>query len=193
MIRLKITPRNIAQVSDDLKALVRRVEDITPVLGQFGVHMIRSIQKNFDVGGRPRWKPWAASTAINEAGGVRLKSGKVSASRRRTARARTGKVLYDTGRLANSVTASVTGRRTLLLGSNVVYAAIHHFGGTIRVPEIVPRRAGALRWYSAGGAPIFAKRARPHTVLIPARPWLVVQDEDLEILTGMVERHVVGP
>jgi phage gpG-like protein len=53
----------------------------------------------------------------------------------------------------------------LRVGSNVIYARIHQLGG----------RAG-----------------RGHKSLIPARPFLVVQDEDMEILKQMVVDHITG-
>lgn len=192
-ITWRITARNIEQAKAELTDVVRRVEDLRPVLAQFGVHMLRSIQENFAVGGRPRFRPWAVSTAANEAGPLYLAGGRrTTASRGRTARARTGKVLYDTGTLANSIKVLVAGNRTLSLGTNLKYAAIHQLGGTINIPGIRPVRAHALRWFLPGGKAVFAKKAAPHTVRIPARPYLVAQPEDLEILQAMIDRHVKG-
>ena len=58
------------------------------------------------------------------------------------------------------------------IGSNLKYAAIHHFGGTIRA-----KRAKALR-FRIGGTWVMKK-----AVTIQARPALGVNDED--------ERHLV--
>lgn len=192
-ITWRITAKGLEQAKAELAQIPVRAMDLRPVLQQFGIHMLRSIQRNFAEGGRPiRWRQWAPSTAANEAGPLYLRSGKVTSSRGRTARARTGKVLYDTGRLANSITSQVTGPRTLRLGTNLVYAAIHQLGGTINIPGIRPVRAKALRWFLPGGKVVFAKKAAPHTVRIPSRPYLVAQEEDMQILQSMIDRHLQG-
>lgn len=54
---------------------------------------------------------------------------------------------------------------------SVRYAAIHEFGGSIRVPEIVPTKARALR-FSIGGRTVFAKRVKAHTVNMPERSYI---------------------
>lgn len=63
-----------------------------------------------------------------------------------------GKILQVRGQLAASITPQVD-RFSVTLGTNLPYAAIHQFGG----------QAGPGR-----------------KVTIPARPYLVVQDEDIE-------------
>ncbi len=76
-----------------------------------------------------------------------------------------GQVLKrQTGRLASSITANVIkqGRGFLgILGSNVKYARIHEFGGTI-----VPKRAPFLV-FKIGGRVIKTQKVK-----IPARPYL---------------------
>jgi phage gpG-like protein len=192
VLHLKITSRHLAQVASALEGIGRRAQDPRVILARFGVQAIRSIQQTFAAGGRPaRWKPWALSTAANEAGRLYTTSGRVTASRGRTARARTGKVLYDTGRLANSVTARTSGPRTLVVGTNVVYARIHHLGGTVQIPAITLPRGRAMRWFRPGGQPVFARGTAAHRVRIPARPWLVLQDEDLTLCRQMIAGYVV--
>ena len=51
---------------------------------------------------------------------------------------RGGGTLTDTGRLRASISRSVSGPE-VAVGTNLVYAAIHHFGGTI-----VPKEAGGV-------------------------------------------------
>ena len=169
-VTLKINQRNIEEVSRDLKALVRRVSDLRPVLAEFGVHMVRSVEQTFQAGGRPA--PWPPSIRA-------LRQG--------------GKTLIKTARLKNSIVASVTGPRTLRLGTNVVYAAVHQLGfaGNMTVPEHVRRvtRAFGRRLKTPTYATV---RQHQRLVRIPARPFLVAQDEDLTVLQGMLERHVEG-
>lgn len=74
---------------------------------------------------------------------------------------RDGQPLRDTRRLQSSFTYQ-TNARGFELGTNVEYAAIHQFGGTI-----TPKRAKRLRFAGPNGAPVFASSVR-----IPARPML---------------------
>jgi phage gpG-like protein len=191
-MQVKITPRNLEAAGVRLGAIGSRLQDLRTILARFGVHAIRSIEQTFEVGGRPqRWRPWAASTAANEAGRLYTKSGRITSSKKRSAGARTGKILVDSARLKNSVVAQLSGPRALSIGSNVVYARIHHLGGTIKIPEITVEKGCAMRWFRAGGAPVFARQTAAHDVTIPPRPWLVLQPEDIELLKQMVSGYVV--
>ncbi len=117
-------------------------------------------------------------------------------------RARTegGQTLTDTGRLRASIGREATDT-TATVGTNVVYAAIHQFGGTItkyaqsrpiyrsldavltqrreggRGPRFVSRQRATLEtWHAVGG----------HTVTMPARPFLGVDDEDRAAIGAIV-------
>lgn len=102
----------------------------------------------------------------------------------------TGKALkVRTGRLRSSVTkdpasgARVSANRYMVsVGTDVVYGAIHEFGGTIvaktakgLVFPILPR--GSKAWSKGMNVPW----ARVQSVTIPARPWLAPSFEDNEM------------
>jgi phage virion morphogenesis protein len=72
------------------------------------------------------------------------------------------KLQVSQGGLAASISKSVTGN-AVTVGTNKVYAAIHQFGG----------QAG-----------------RGKKVTIPARPFLVMQDEDVEDMMDVLQRHI---
>jgi len=72
-----------------------------------------------------------------------------------------GRLRARTGRLRGSVRTEVHGDEARI-GSNVVYAAIHEFGG-----EIVPKRASALHFQTSDGHWVTTQR-----VHMPARHWL---------------------
>lgn len=81
-----------------------------------------------------------------------------------------GQTLSDTGRLRRSFSVQNVSPRGFAIGTNVIYAATHQFGATIR-----PRRARFLRFRLAGGRRrrkggqgplVFAKEVR-----IPSRPF----------------------
>ena len=169
-VTLQINQRNIEQTSKELREIVRRVSDLKPVLAEFGVHMVRSTELTFQAGGRPA--PWPPSIRAINTG---------------------GKTLIDSTRLKTSIVASVTGPRTLRLGTNVAYAAVHQLGfaGNMTVPQHIRRvtRAFGRRLKTPTYATV---RQHQRLVRIPARPFLVAQAEDLEILRGMLERHIGG-
>lgn len=58
-----------------------------------------------------------------------------------------------------------------------IYAAIHQFGGTIR-----PRKAAALSF----GGKVFSK------VVIPARPYLGVDEADRDHIAEVLREHILG-
>ena len=77
----------------------------------------------------------------------------------------------DTGRLRQSIQWEVRGNETHV-GSSVVYAAIHEFGGKTRARVIEARRAKALRFMGRGGEIIFRRRVNHPGSQIPARPYI---------------------
>ncbi|MBF0401965.1 MAG: phage virion morphogenesis protein [Magnetococcales bacterium] len=76
----------------------------------------------------------------------------------------TMKILQDSGRLATSIT-SASDAFSAQISTDTIYAAIHNFGGP------------------AG---------RGRSVTIPARPFMVLLDDDLEEIIDILERHLAG-
>ena len=72
-----------------------------------------------------------------------------------------GQTLVDTARLSSSIVYEVSGNQ-ILVGTNVEYAAIHQFGGMT---------------------------GRGHAVNIVARPYLVIQNEDLREIDLAIANH----
>lgn len=75
-----------------------------------------------------------------------------------------GQTLSLTGRLRRSFSVQATGSRAVV-DTNVVYAAIHQMGG---------------------------KAGRGGKVKIPARPFLMVQDEDWEVIRQKIAAYITG-
>jgi phage gpG-like protein len=75
-------------------------------------------------------------------------------------------VLFRSGELARSVDYRA-GAQQLLVGSSLIYAAIHQFGGTI-----MPKNASRLA-FRIGNRLVFARK-----VTMPARPYLGLSGED---------------
>ena len=114
-------------------------------MDQIGRYLVDSTLRRFERERAPDGSPW-------------LKSAR--------ALAEGGRTLTDTGRLRGSIAHTVTdGGRAVEVGSNVLYAAIHQFGG----------RAGkGLR------------------ATIPARPYLGIDDRDRDAITRIVSRALEG-
>lgn len=74
-----------------------------------------------------------------------------------------GQTLVDTGQLAASIQVNVVGN-SVQIGTNKIYGAIHNYGGT------------------AG---------RNQSARIPARPFLVIQNEDLEDIGESLARYLI--
>lgn len=130
-------------------------KDRTPLNNMMGATIASSIIKNFEVGGRPdKWEP--------------LKSGGESHL--------TGMPSY----LKKTIDYVVKGD-SIKIGtmSGIKYAAIHQFGSKDLPGGVIkPKKASILHWVDpTSGQNIFAKSVR-----IPARPYVVIQDDDVEVL-----------
>jgi phage virion morphogenesis protein len=147
-------PVTIKVNSQKLEVALRNfTENIKPesLLKIAGGVMRSSIEQTFRDQGSPAgsWPPLAASTI------------------RRDRTAGVGrKILIRSGRLKNSVTsaqAQMINGKTLVIGSNLIYAGIQQLGG------------------SAG---------RKHAAKIPARPYLVFRPEDPQRITEALQAFI---
>ena len=118
----------------------------------------------------------------------------------RRARKTGGQTLTDTARLRQSIThrADAAG---VEVGSNVVYAAIHQFGGTIRkkarkqtlefdddTGRLISRKAAARR--KTGLIRVVNAQIGAHSVTMPARPFLGISDQDRTSILDIVTRRL---
>lgn len=144
-----------------LRSAARRCQDAEP-WRQIGEHMLRSVNANFEQGGRPEaWEALKTETLVGRLGGRRKAYKRSGELRAKAARYIAGhKVLIRSGRLMRSVTYHAL-RDGCDVGAPVVYAATHQFGRT-----------------SGRGAPI------------PARPFLVMQTADEATAAGILERYI---
>lgn len=140
----------LASVREALQRLVDQSRDLTPLMANVAKTLASETSANFAAQGRPSWVPLLESTKA-----ARAAKGKGD-----------GKMLQVTGRLASSITSAHT-NNTAQVGTNVIYAAIHQFGGQTAPHTIVAKYAKALAW--PGG---FAKKVNHPGSKIPARPFL---------------------
>jgi phage virion morphogenesis protein len=134
----------------DIKQLgdiAERLEQRAPLMSEISHQMLDAIDENFAQEGRPKW------LGITH---------------------RDGKVLQDSGRLAASMTP-FSDNDTAAAGTNVIYAAIHHFGGQTKPHTIRPRYKKALKFNGR-----FRKVVNHPGSKIPARPIFVMTNNDTD-------------
>ena len=150
-----------------LRGVESRGENLAPVLRAFGQYLLGSIERNFAAGGRPTaWEPLKLATKVawhTRRSSWWSKGGGMTAKGRAAWEGR--KPLTDTGRLRRSIQVAEVTPRSVTIGTNLVYAAIHQFGG-------------------------LAGRGRK--VRIPARPYLVFQEEDVRRAEEMLLAYLAG-
>jgi phage virion morphogenesis protein len=134
-VSYRVDTRELERLSADL---VERISQPRPALQAVADLAEQTIQRNFTAGGRPtKWAP------------LKL---------------RDGQPLRDTGRLMNSISAQPVGDRVVMVGTNVVYAAIHNFGG----------QAG-----------------RGHKVTIPQREFMIIPEDEIGDIQDTLQNWIV--
>ena len=148
------------EVRDLLSRLTGRMTDTTPVMRIIGEIVRSSVEKTFATEGRGAWK----------------KSHRAAADG--------GQTLSLTGRLRRSITVAA-GNGWAAVGTNVVYAAVHQFGARTGPHVIEPRHKKALRTPFG----IFRRVRHPGSV-IPARPFLLIQEEDKTAIENLIAKRL---
>lgn len=135
--------------SKPLRDVIAKVTHPAPIFDAVGADLEAQVQIGFVAGHDPYGTPWAQP------------------------KFRPGQPLRDTGRLMASITHNADDRG-LEVGTNVCYAPIHQFGGTISAQpgnagssSCGPRKGAPFLVFKAGGQTVRAK-----SVTIPARPFL---------------------
>lgn len=195
---------------DFKRQLEQRLGDARPVLRAIGMHMMFSIGKQFEVEGARFGKKWLPS---------------------RRALLQNGQTLHNIGTLRESIVGADRGAQgsvfrlseaSLEIGSNLAYAAIHQFGGTIRqaarsdrLPRTFARVGGRLLFQGRDGrvkvgnkldgkrTPIRHKfpaaasvrlTFRERVIKMPARPYLPAEliPEDEEEIRQLIQGYLLG-
>jgi phage virion morphogenesis protein len=150
---------------DNLTGIQGRMKDMKHYFEAEGELLVNSIMKNFEEQGRPvRWKPLAAATLLGGAGygGQRFKRNK-SVTKGFEKHLQGKQILISSSMLRNSIKNEATAEHALV-GTNLVYAALQNFGG---------------------------KAGRGHKVFVPARQFVMAQDEDKTQMKEDLRRWVV--
>lgn len=151
MLRIEADNHEIRQLLAELKA---KLGNASEAMDEIGELVKLSVKRNFEAEGRPQRWPKSAR-----------------------AKAEGGQTLSHTNNLRNSFNHRV-GPFAVEIGTNVQYAAIHHFGGVIRA-----KRAKAL------AVPGIGLR---RSVSMPARPFLMLQDQDKALMLKILGRYLAA-
>lgn len=134
-----------------LAAAIEKTEDKRGLFDAIGASLVVSTQHRFETEEDPEGNPWPASLRALIKG---------------------GRTLTDTARLVQSITHEAT-EGSVAVGTNVIYAAIHQVGGTIRA-----KTAKGLRFRGPGNGGWVTKQS----VEMPKRAFLGLdQDDEAEI------------
>ncbi|MDG6895047.1 phage virion morphogenesis protein [Volucribacter amazonae] len=137
MIELEVN--NDERIAKQLGKAIQGLTNRSPLMQKLAGTMLSVVQQNFVESGRPKW----AGLAYRE-----------------------GKPLIDSGNLQNSIQAKHN-HDEAIVGTNVLYAALHHFGGTIK-----PKKVNYLKFK------IGERFVQVKSVTIPARPFLTLTEQD---------------
>ncbi|ABO54314.1 MULTISPECIES: phage virion morphogenesis protein [Burkholderia cepacia complex] len=176
IVEIEIDDSRYAATMARVRALM---QDASPVTALIAGLMADAVEENFAQQGRPKWLGLSPKPL-----------------KRRREEAGTGKILQRSGRLASSITPAHDAT-TARVGTNVVYAAIHQFGGTIQrhpmsgyVRLRKDRNGMIMRQADHPHLAVFAKnshkrvkivkwtRSQGWTIKIPARPFFALTESD---------------
>jgi phage virion morphogenesis protein len=99
-----------AEVKASLKRLAEKTSDFGPAMKDIGEYLVRSTDERFDAQHDPSGAPWAPLAPST------------------LARKKGSKILIETSRLRDSIHYQA-GEDEVQVGTDVVYGAIHQFGG----------------------------------------------------------------
>ena len=141
-----------------LAKVEQKSKDNTKLYSELGDILLDGVHDRFKRGVAPDGRPWQKSWR---------------------AIAQNGQTLRDTGRLLNSI-ITITKKNNVIVGTDVLYAKLMHFGGTIRAknkPYLVFRTP-------TGG---WVKRK---SITIPARPIFGVSEDDAQNMLTAIEEYL---
>ncbi len=144
--------------------LISVMGDTTPVMSAIGTGLVASTHRRFVSQKSPDGESWKT----------------LNSEYKKTKR--NSRILTESGRLRDSINYRAT-RDQVTVGTNVIYAAVHQLGATIK-----PKSASHLVFRLTSGI-VLAK-----SVTIPARPYLGISDDDQvmisETVFGALQRRI---
>ena len=122
----------LARLERGLNQLAFALREPRPLLDALGAELVSQMQRRIadekETPGGQAWEPWSEDYAETRHGGQSLLQGE--------------------GSLLDSLQHAVTGTRRAEAGSNLIYAALQHFGGEPGMP-VGPAAVPAREWLGA--------------------------------------------
>lgn len=185
-------PRVTFKKGAKVERIEKKLTDPNAALKQIGVLMVAESQRSFKAQRLGR-KKWDQRAPVNVFGIIAdFHAGKRKPAARRFERR---PALRDTGRLASSIAYQVVGR-TVEVGTNLDYAAVHQTGGQTESKPITGTvRSNLWRWLKGQGTELkrrlgwlLNKKFRDETLTqrVPARPFLGITPETRKAISKIV-------
>ena len=177
-IDIKIEDKEVKEL---LSRIQTKAKNLRPVMSIIGEIVQTSIQRNFEAGGRPKkWKPLSPATI----------------ARRKEQGRWPGKILAIRGGLFRSITYQAKNDR-VEIGANIKYAALHHFGAKKgKFGTVTAQVKSHIRQLKTGKTSSVSAHTRQTKIPwgnIPARPFMMVHDEDWKEIKDSLRDYIVGP
>lgn len=139
-------------VLDALNRLFARTNDLSPVLIKIGERMQESTQERFRTGTAPDGSAWKDKSDVTKAiyGGLWDKP-----------------LVGNSGRLSGEIARQLDGKTAVMIGSPMIYASMHQFGGVTSPNSMIPGKE------------------------IPARPYLGLSDDDEQSILDIVHSYLL--
>lgn len=163
-MRLNYQVKGVRELNKLLDKAGKGLEDYKEPLDHSGIHMHKSINQNFSAQGRP--SKWAGHHWLTK----QLRGG--------------GQVLSDTGALRASVTSKGAGSKYQLSKDKLVIGSNLKASGSSRLLAEIHQNG-----LPAGVNKVFGSPGRGG---IPARPFLMIQDEDADRIEEIFEDYIRG-
>ncbi len=181
-ITITVDDAGTAAILGQLAALM---DDMTPVMDEIGGHLVASTQMRFEDSKGPGGVAWKPSLRALKA---------------------KGQTLVESGRLKASITHEA-GPKSVTVGTNVAYAAIHQFGGEIQ-QYAYSRKVRFRSFEETGEDGVIRKRHHfanakakkdvtekavefgARAITMPARPFLGFDEDDRTAVVDIIAGHI---
>jgi phage gpG-like protein len=162
----------IGKTFDHVRKVVKEFQK--NALAVIEVEAVKSVRKNFESGGRPKWIPSG-------------KKGKTKGTRTLVVTGKLSEVTAKTDLSSNTVTLVTSPEAR-------AYAKIQNEGGTINMPARTIRHR-----VNKKGETVFARKThkrnvketqtKAYKIVIPARPYLVIPEEDRQRILNEIKKR----
>ena len=175
MIYTKIDDKNSKIV---IEGMQNSAKNMSKPMRKIANMLENSVKENFDVGGR------YSSPGSIMGGDKKWMAPKYPVSK--------GKTLDRSGTLKNSIQGEGTTKEATV-STGIVYGAIQNYGGKTKPHKIVGKHSPKkkLKFTTSTGSILFRSSVNHPGSKIDARPFMVIQQEDIDIAKEMISNHIL--